>query len=566
MVFGGGGAAPAEASASQYVRTGMVEVAEGGLLDWAADGTAIYYDHLEADGFYDVWRMDPGGSGQVCLTCAHPDLPNRNQGNPVLHPGGRYLVFQAQKAVHEAVPQSFTEPGFGRFNDLWALDLQTNDATQLTNVGTSGWAGTLQPQFSNDGAKLLWGQLEGQGSNGLNDWALMVADWSASPSPGLANTQVLNPGPAPGWLEVHGWSADDSWIYFTCTPVAGMSDSYMDTCRMDFDTPTEVARLNFTSGTGGEPAEWDDHSQLSPAGDVYAYISTEPYSVSSNVVTALLTLKTDVWLMNADGSGRTRITYFNEPGQPDYLGVRVVASELRWSPDGTKLAARIQTPSLPVRNHIYIIDIARDVDADQTPDHLDGGDTDADGMSDQSEHYCGSDPGSVTGRPERVDGPFTGIDDDGDDSVDEPLPFGSSVYDCDGDGYSGAAEDHVYSYLPQLNGDQKTCQEYDVSHPNPSNKPSRRWPADLSGHVPGSFSNNKVNVSDLGSFIAPVRYFGTDVGTNAGDVRWDLVPGSTFGFEINVQDLAALTAGAAAYPAMLGGVRAFGGPACPWAE
>jgi hypothetical protein len=43
----------------------------------------------------------------------------------------------------------------------------------------------------------------------------------------------------------------------------------------------------------------------------------------------------------------------------------------------------------------------------------------------------------------------------------------------------------------------------------------------------------------------------------------DLVPGTTFGQEINVQDLAAMTSGATGSPPMLEGVRAFGGPACP---
>ena len=278
--------------------------------------------------------------------------------------------------------------------------------------------------------------------------------------------------------------------------------------------------------------------------------------------TALLTLKTDVWLMNADGSGRTRITYFNEPGHPDYLGTRVVASELRWSPDGTKLAARVQTPSLPVRNHIYIIDIARDVDGDGTPDNADSGDTDGDGLADRAEHFCGSDAGAAVGRPERVDSTFAGVDDDGDDSVDEPLPFGAKQYDCDEDGFKGSAENHVYSYLGQTNGDQKTCQEYDATFPNATHKPSKRWPADLNG---SSFSLNKINVQDLAAFTNPVRYLNKDVGTNPNDVRLDLVPGSTVGADINVADLAALTSGATGSPPMLNGAKAFGGPVCPWA-
>jgi hypothetical protein len=50
-------------------------------------------------------------------------------------------------------------------------------------------------------------------------------------------------------------------------------------------------------------------------------------------------------------------------------------------------------------------------------------------------------------------------------------------------------------------------------------------------------------------------------------VRWDLVPGASFPFtvDISIVDLAAMISGSSGMPPMLGGVRAFGGPVCPWA-
>jgi hypothetical protein len=208
------------------------------------------------------------------------------------------------------------------------------------------------------------------------------------------------------------------------------------------------------------------------------------------------------------------------------------------------------------------------------PDQID---TDADGMGndcepdddnagvyDVDEVACGGDPLVAALRPERVDGAFAGVDDDGDTQVDEALLAGTENYDCDGDGFKGAAENHVFSYLGQTNGNQKTCQEYDMAFPNPAAhiRPSKRWPADIAS---SAFSFNKINVQDISSFNNPVRYLNQDVGTDPMDVRFDLVPGSTFGFDINVSDMAALTLGASGYPAMLGGSRAFNGPACPYA-
>ena len=159
------------------------------------------------------------------------------------------------------------------------------------------------------------------------------------------------------------------------------------------------------------------------------------------------------------------------------------------------------------------------------------------------------------------------MDDDGNDGVDEALPAGAGAFDCDGDGYTGDAEDHVYSYVPQTNGDQKTCQQYDLTHPNPGANinPSLRWPSDFDNATSPLNSFNKITILDMTSFLVPINYFRTDVGTNPGDVRWDLVPGpGVFSDDINIVDFAALIAGASGAPPMLGSVRAANGPECPW--
>jgi hypothetical protein len=230
-------------------------------------------------------------------------------------------------------------------------------------------------------------------------------------------------------------------------------------------------------------------------------------------------------------------------------------------------------------NHnLWIADIGNsrvlgfDAPADRDGDGLadmDDGDDDADGIADDLEAACGSDPLDVTpplSRPERVDGAFDGVDDDGDTQIDEALPVGAGASDCDGDGYGGSAENHVYSYLLQTNGNQKTCQEYDMSfiNPNPDVRPSLRWPSDISKSTGPPNSFNRVNILDLTGMLAPVRYMATNVGSHPSDVRFDLAPGGP-GTSINIADLAAMIAGSTGMPPMLGGVRAFGGPACPWA-
>jgi hypothetical protein len=60
-----------------------------------------------------------------------------------------------------------------------------------------------------------------------------------------------------------------------------------------------------------------------------------------------------------------------------------------------------------------------------------------------------------------------------------------------------------------------------------------------------------------------VRYFGTNIGTNTNDARFDLVPGpGGFGIDINIEDLVKPIAMA---PPMFDSLRAFDGPVCAYA-
>ena len=215
------------------------------------------------------------------------------------------------------------------------------------------------------------------------------------------------------------------------------------------------------------------------------------------------------------------------------------------------------------------------------PDNLYGGsitvgtsycsrtDSDGDGVFDEDEFSCAGAAAvyNPSLRPERIDGAFAGISDDGDTDIDELLPSGSAAYDCDGDGYKGDAvntssqsssEKWVYG-TADTRPDQDPCGWAPVPVP-PFNLPIG-WPADLRGD--SSFSANKVNIQDLGAFTAPINRMNTSPGDANYDVRWDVVPGkSGLSKDINVVDLANISNVVA--PAMLGGVKAFNGPNCPW--
>ena len=211
-------------------------------------------------------------------------------------------------------------------------------------------------------------------------------------------------------------------------------------------------------------------------------------------------------------------------------------------------------------------------------------DCDHDGQWDILEAPCGSYPMDPGSRPERIDGVFAGVDDDGDTQVDEPLPTGAASSDCDRDGYTGSAEAGTPLCGNGKNDDgvvfggsddgvvDDGCPggpapaglyseaQFNIGLTDQDPCGANGWPADLSG------SDNKITLVDITSFVAPApKKLNTSPGAPGFNPRWDLSPGGPGSNWIVLQDLTSLVAGATAYPPMLGGVRAFNGPACPWA-
>lgn len=207
-------------------------------------------------------------------------------------------------------------------------------------------------------------------------------------------------------------------------------------------------------------------------------------------------------------------------------------------------------------------------------------DDDGDGVDDIAEDGCGGDRFNPSIRPERIDGTFAGISDDGDVWIDEALPAGSASLDCDGDGWPGNQENLLYGTAPSTANDQDPCG-------------SNGWPADLAGN------DNVLNIGDFNSFLSPVRPVNDGHGTfnkinhpldDDGDTviesnedpptepdvqsynlrRWNLqLPPHDPATNIDIGDLNALnpaTIAATARPPMLSGQPAFftNGGLCPF--
>jgi len=71
-----------------------------------------------------------------------------------------------------------------------------------------------------------------------------------------------------------------------------------------------------------------------------AWVSSHGYFFDPHNFTKEVRL--ELWIMDADGNNKTRLTYFNEPGYPEYTGVKTSVGDNCWSPDGKKILFKIR--------------------------------------------------------------------------------------------------------------------------------------------------------------------------------------------------------------------------------
>jgi thermolysin len=318
---------------------------DGGRVAWSHRLNRIAFDRAGNDGYYDVYTMTPDGSDVTCVTCDRPGLPARHNGNPAWHPDGTFIVFQAQKEdVTGLVVDGFAKPGLGVNNDLWLIDTAGRGAWRLTDVPALQ-GGVLHPHFSHAGDRLLWSERIGGGGR-FGEWALKIADFRVEGStPRLGNVRTFQPGAQRRFYESHGFSPDDRQIYFSGNLQPGQDEIHLDIYRMDVDTG---ALVNLTP----DAQVWDEHAHPSPSGARIVWISSRGLSWSdpSN-------LRTEFWMMQADGSAASRLTFFNEPGRAESIPGGAVAADFDWSPNGTRLIAYVIRDNLAQTGRIVMIEL-----------------------------------------------------------------------------------------------------------------------------------------------------------------------------------------------------------------
>ncbi len=316
---------------------------DGGRLDWNDQSQQLVLDRPSASGYARLWTMDGDGQSLQCISCSNRRLPLKHHGNPAWHPGGKYIVFQAVDAelggplAKSSMHRLFTSPGSGVQNNIWIMTADGVRVWQITRLGKN--EGVLHPHFSPDGTKLVWAQrISNEG--GIGRWSIKLANFSVSGSEiAVSGIADLTPGQFL-FYETHGFSPDGKSIIFTGMPPKG-------TCA-DFDIYTyNLETDSLKCLTNPSQRQWDEHAHFTPDGRHIVWMSSMG-SGQSPAKMNQFQVKTDYWIMNADGTNKKQISFFNSP-KAFSKQKRVICSDLAISGDGKYLFGYVQDPGTMTR-------------------------------------------------------------------------------------------------------------------------------------------------------------------------------------------------------------------------
>jgi len=311
--------------------------AHGGRVSWLRSRNVLAFDETGKDGYADVYTANPDGSNKVCLTCGKKDLPQKHNGNPDWSPNGNYIVFQSEEPDFKlkglALGELMASPASGINNNIWVMTADGTHFWRITHINPM--EGVLHPHFSPDGKKLVWSQMI-LSQAGIGQWVIKMADFSIIKNqPGVSNVIILLPL-SMQWYETHDFSPDQSRIIFSALPQGkGFFESEIYTYNL-LSQVTERLTVN---------QEWDEYAQYSPDGKWIAWVSSsgidQPHPAEINIQQPP---KTDVWLMHPDGTGKQRLTRFNDPAalEGSHAPVGVTCGDISWGPDSRSFALRIQ--------------------------------------------------------------------------------------------------------------------------------------------------------------------------------------------------------------------------------
>lgn len=288
--------------------------------------------------------MTPEGTILSNITAGNHGINQRHNGYPAWHPSGKYIVFQSEEEHHYGVANKWPgNPGIGVFYNLWATDEEGRRFWKLTDIPIKQEKddgipamGVLNPHFSHDGSRLMWTERYEEGGK-WGSWRVNVAGFrDGDRGPRLENETVLfQPGAGLGcYVTALDFSPDDNAVLLAGN-LDGQDEFGMDQYLYDLHE-------GILSNLQNSPEVWEEDASWSPDGDRIIYMTNLGSPLDFDDPHRYWQPHTgEYWAMNPDGSGKRRLTYFNEPGYPEYMGRPVLAACSSFDPGGKRLVVTL---------------------------------------------------------------------------------------------------------------------------------------------------------------------------------------------------------------------------------
>jgi Tol biopolymer transport system component len=252
----------------------------------------------------DIWVMDADGTNQTNLT----NTPDTNEGQPAWSSDGTKIAFTG--------PGELNEDGSGGLDDIYVMDADrsTNDATSLTDTPDfleyrASWAPS--------GAQLTFvREIPGEIISEQSDIFVMDADPATNDDAiNLTQTDAREDDPA--------WSPDSTKIAFS-----GVRNGGEEILTMDPEGQNEEILTGDSFEAADRAPDW------SPDGTKVVF-QKQCQGVCSDAW--------EIWGVNRDGSGDTNLTP-NDLSEEDRLVTQQTGPS--WSPDGSEITFTRTRPSV----------------------------------------------------------------------------------------------------------------------------------------------------------------------------------------------------------------------------
>lgn len=284
-------------------------IKQGERVSWLEDKNIISYDKIGSDNFFDVFILRNN-----CLTCNKQGF-EKNNGNPEIHSSGKYIVFQAENPSLAGIPGPLSKfvgsPGVGINNNIWIMKIDGSQFWQLTDVKNK--YGTLHPHFSKDGTKLAWSQMTSEFSDKTGNWEIKIVDFDISSGiPEIKNIQTMRPSNLKLY-EIDDFTKDNKQILFSGIPQGGFFYD-MEKYIYNLETGKTIKLTN--------NKEWDEQAHFINDDNQIVWVSStdNPQTKANNVGEVIENPPLlDYWIMNSDGTGKERLTGFNDINSKDYI-------------------------------------------------------------------------------------------------------------------------------------------------------------------------------------------------------------------------------------------------------